>query len=123
MNNNRQDEQLRSDQADGSIIAELYEHGDKSHKKGEYVPERYPTNREVASAIKKQVAVSADYTTRLAAAAMPDISNTDVNHHAACAWQSIGPPSSTKLMYQQRQLLPFYKPCHGGPQQALLAVC
>lgn len=58
MDGSRQDQQLRSDQADGSIIAELYESGGKCHRKGEYVPERYPTNREVASAIEKQVAVS-----------------------------------------------------------------
>lgn len=58
MSSSHPDQQLRSDQADGSIIAELYENGDKSHRKGEYVPERYPTNREVASAIEKQVAVS-----------------------------------------------------------------
>jgi hypothetical protein len=82
MNSSRQDEQLRPDQADGSIIAELYEHGDKSHKKGEYVPERYPTNREVASAIEKQVAVSAA-TRQLAAAAVADMSKTAVNHRAA----------------------------------------
>ncbi|WIA30648.1 hypothetical protein OEZ86_000722 [Tetradesmus obliquus] len=60
MSSSHPDQRLRSDQADGSIIAELYENGDKSHRKGEYVPERYPTNREVASAIEKQVATSVE---------------------------------------------------------------
>ncbi|KAF6259437.1 hypothetical protein COO60DRAFT_1688690 [Scenedesmus sp. NREL 46B-D3] len=60
MSSHQQDNEHRSDQADGSIIAELYEHGDKCHRKGEYVPERYPTNREVASALEKQVAASVE---------------------------------------------------------------
>jgi hypothetical protein len=90
MSSSRQDEQLRSDQADGSIIAELYEHGEKSHKKGKYVPERYPTNREVASAIEKQVAVSARHTTWPATAVACMGPGAVLTQHAATARQSAG---------------------------------
>lgn len=42
---------------EGSVIAERYLTGQWQHTKGEYIPERYPTNREVAKAIEQQVSV------------------------------------------------------------------
>eukprot|EP00879_Flechtneria_rotunda_P018889 GHRR01019826.1.p1 GENE.GHRR01019826.1~~GHRR01019826.1.p1 ORF type:complete len:292 (+),score=43.44 GHRR01019826.1:264-1139(+) len=45
---------------DGSVIAEKYLTGEWAHSKGEYIPERYPTNREVASSIEQQVSASVE---------------------------------------------------------------
>lgn len=42
---------------DGSVIAERYMTGQWQHAKGEFIPERYPTNREVAKAIEQKVSV------------------------------------------------------------------
>jgi hypothetical protein len=42
------------------VIGEKYESGQWVHSKGQVVPERYPTNKEVARAIEQQVAASVE---------------------------------------------------------------
>eukprot|EP00878_Enallax_costatus_P014604 GHUV01015278.1.p1 GENE.GHUV01015278.1~~GHUV01015278.1.p1 ORF type:complete len:330 (+),score=78.71 GHUV01015278.1:470-1459(+) len=56
----RDDVGVTGDGPDGSVIAERYMTGQWQHAKGEYIPERYPTNREVAKAIEQQVSASVD---------------------------------------------------------------
>lgn len=46
--------------ADSSIIADKYASGQWMHSKGQVIPERYPTNREVAAAIEEQVSTSVE---------------------------------------------------------------
>lgn len=46
--------------ADSSIIGEKYATGQWMHSKGQFIPERYPTNKELASAIEQQVSASVE---------------------------------------------------------------
>lgn len=49
-----------SSAADGSVIGDKYASGQCVHSKGQVIPERYPTNKEVARAIEQQVAASVE---------------------------------------------------------------
>lgn len=49
-----------ADGADGSAIADKYAKGEWMHSKGQVIPERYPTNREVATAVEQQVSASVE---------------------------------------------------------------
>lgn len=46
--------------ADDSVIAAKYASGEWVHAKGQPVPERYPTNREVAEAVEQLVSASVE---------------------------------------------------------------
>lgn len=48
---------LTGQDLDDSVIAERYLTGQWQHTKGEHVPERYPTDKEVAEALFQQVSV------------------------------------------------------------------
>ncbi len=53
-------EEAGTSAADSSIIAEKYASGQWMHSKGQIIPERYPTNKEVAAAIEEQVSTSVE---------------------------------------------------------------
>lgn len=46
--------------ADSSAIAEKYATGQWMHSKGQLIPEKYPTNREVAVALEEKVSASVE---------------------------------------------------------------
>ena len=89
---------------DGSVIAERYMTGQWQHAKGEFIPERYPTNREVAKAIEQKVSVRT--CCKLGFAARLSTLQQCSSHFRKMRWQaampSVGPPRETavsKLTY------------------------
>jgi hypothetical protein len=55
-----QDAPATSSTTDSSIVAEKYATGQWMHSKGQIIPERYPTDKEIASAIEQQVSASVE---------------------------------------------------------------
>jgi hypothetical protein len=54
------DEPEQPGPSDSSVIADKYARGEWMHSKGQVIPERYPTDKEIARAVEEQVSASVE---------------------------------------------------------------
>jgi hypothetical protein len=54
------DEPEQPGPSDSSVIADKYARGEWMHSKGQVIPERYPTDKEIARAVEQQVSASVE---------------------------------------------------------------